>query len=120
MIKIDDLLGTPYRDHGRDRSGYDCYGLAIEVERRFGYRLDDVYYEDHDTALSDATRATLNVTPIDRPRAGAVIEMETKGELHIGVCLNAREFIHMTRTGCRVNNIGLFKVRGIYGVNTRI
>lgn len=114
------MLGTPYRDHGRDKSGYDCYGLAIEVERRMGYKLDDVFYENHDLTLSSEYAPTLNVTPIEKPREGAIIEMEYGKEIHIGVCLNAREFIHMTRTGCRVNHIGSIKVRGLYGIDTRI
>lgn len=120
MIEINDLLGAPYKDHGRDVSGFDCYGLAIEVARRFGYKLNDVVYENHNIELSDENKPTLNVTPIDKPRAGAVLEMEHQNELHIGICLNEREFIHMTRTGCRVNQIGIIKIRGIYGINTRI
>ena len=120
MIAINDLLGTPYRDHGRDKSGYDCYGLAIEVARRFGYKLDDVIYENHDLELSNSYAPTLNVTPIDTPREGALLEMQYKDELHIGICLNSREFIHMTRGGCRVNAIGTIKIRGIYGITTRL
>ena len=120
MIQINDLLGVPYKDHGRDKKGFDCYGLAIEVARRFGYKLNDIIYENHNIELSAQNVPTLNVTPIEAPRAGAVIEMQYGNELHIGVCLNNREFIHMTRNGCRVNQIGIYKIRGIYGINTRI
>lgn len=119
-IQINDLIGAPYKDHGRDASGYDCYGLAIEVSRRFGYKLNDVIYENHNLALSAENVPTLNVTPINEPREGAIIEMEYGNEIHIGVAINNREFIHMTRTGCRINQIGIFKIRGIYGINTRI
>lgn len=120
MIEINDLLGVPYKEHGRDKTGYDCYGLAIEVAKRYGYKLNDVIYENHDIELSAANIPTLNVTPIDKPRAGAIVEMEYGLELHIGICLSAREFIHMTRTGCRINSIGTIKVRGFYGINTLI
>lgn len=119
-IELNDLIGTPYKDHGRDAGGYDCYGLAIEVARRYGYKLKDVIYENHDLELSAANIPTLNVTPIEKPRAGAIIEMEYGDELHVGVCLSDREFIHMTRGGCRVNQIGILKIRGFYGINTRI
>lgn len=119
-IELNDLIGTPYKDHGRGVGGYDCYGLAIEVAKRFGYKLNDVIYENHDIELSEKNAPTLNITPIEKPCEGAVIEMETGGELHIGICLNSREFIHMTRTGCRINQIGTIKVRGYYGINTRI
>lgn len=119
MIQLNDLLGVPYKDHGRDINGMDCYGLAIEVSRRYGYRLDDVLYDDHDIRLSDEHKPTLNVSPINAPEAGAIIEMQYGSELHIGVCINKREFIHMTRAGCRISPIGVYKVRGYYGVNTR-
>lgn len=120
MIYINDLLGAPYKEHGRDINGFDCYGLAIEVARRFGYELNDVVYNNHNIELSAEYAPTLNVTPIETPREGALLEMQYNNELHIGICLNAKEFIHMTRGGCRVNRIGTFKVRGIYGINTRI
>ena len=119
-IELNDLIGIPYKDHGRDASGYDCYGLAIEVSRRYGYKLNDVIYEDHSLTLSAENVPTLNVYPIDTPREAAVLEMEYENNLHIGVCINKREFIHMTRNGCRVSPIGLFKIRGIYGISTRI
>ena len=119
-MSFDDLLGVPYKDHGRDKNGYDCYGLAIEAARRFGYKLDDVIYDDHALELSDEYKPTLNVTPIDKPRAGALIEMKCGDELHVGICINSREFIHMTRTGCRINQIGAINIRGLYGINTRI
>lgn len=120
MIQIDDLLGVPYKDHGRDKSGYDCYGLAIEVARRFGYKLDDVYYENHNLELSAEYIPTLNTTPRDTPDEGVLIEMQYKNEIHIGVCLNGYDFIHATRNGVRVNKIGTFKIRGYYGINSRI
>lgn len=120
MVEINDLLGIPYKDHGRDASGMDCYGLAIEVQRRYGYKLHDVVYDCHALELENEKLPTLNVHRIAGPETGALIEMQWRNELHIGVCLNTREFIHMTRTGCRVSQIGAVKVRGYYGCNTRI
>lgn len=119
-IYVGDLIGVPYKDHGRDMAGLDCYGLAIEVARRYGYELRDVYYSNHDISLSAQHAPTLNVTRIDGPKPGALIEMHLQDELHIGVCLNKREFIHMTRTGCRINRIGTLPIRGFYGIDTRL
>lgn len=120
MAEIADLIGIPYKDNGRDITGMDCYGLAIAAAARYGYRLNDVIYDNHDIELSAALRPTLNVTPTDKPAAGVIIEMETGNELHIGVCINATEFIHETRTGSRINRIGSLPVRGLYVVNNRI
>ena len=120
MIPIADLIGKPYRDNGRGPDAYDCYGLAIEVERRAGYKLNDVQYTDHAPSLCNKYAPTLNVYKLDKPREGALLEMYTDGELHIGVCINEREFIHETKYGARINHIGSIQVRGIYGISTRI
>ena len=117
-ININDLIGIPYKEHGRSSDGMDCYGLAIEVMRRYGYKLNDVVYENYDLELSAENIPTLNLTPIDAPREGAILEMQYNNELHIGVCISKKEFIHMTRTGCRINHIGTIPIRGIYGCNT--
>lgn len=119
-IKVNDLLGVPYKDHGRDLAGMDCYGLAIEVSRRYGNKLNDVFYEDNAAELCDIHAPTLNIKKIEKPEPGALLEMRIGNTLHIGVCINDREFIHMTRGGCRINQIGIIKVRAIYGFNSCI
>lgn len=36
-----DLIGTPYVPNGRGPGGYDCLGLAIELQRRQGRAVPD-------------------------------------------------------------------------------
>ncbi|CAM4306465.1 NlpC/P60 family protein [Treponema peruense] len=118
---IDDLIGIPYKDHGRDHNGMDCYGLAIEAAARFGYKLNDVVYENHNAELADVYAPTLNVHRIEKPREGALLEMTAdNGNLHIGICINNKEFIHETRNGSRINRIGVLPVRNIYGIDIRL
>lgn len=38
---LTDLIGAPFQDGGRDKNGYDCWGLASEVFRRYGISLPD-------------------------------------------------------------------------------
>lgn len=41
-IRLDDLIGVPFIDGGRDAAvGFDCWGLSIEVFRRYGIALPD-------------------------------------------------------------------------------
>lgn len=41
-----DLIGTPFVGLGRDpKKGLDCYGLTMEVFRRYGYEIPE-YTED--------------------------------------------------------------------------
>ena len=113
---VDDLLGKPYKEHGRGPDAYDCYGLVLEVERRLGKNLPDVVYEDHSLELSRKA-ATLPLMRIERPVRGAVIEIESKNELHIGVALNSSTIIHSTyNRGVCVHPLYMFKLRGIYGL----
>ena len=113
---VDDLLGKPYEEHGRGPDAYDCYGLVIEVERRLGKALPDVVYQNHDLELSRKA-ATLPLARTDRAERGSVIEIESKGELHIGVALSPTVMIHSTyNRGVCVHPIKMFKVRGIYGL----
>lgn len=45
-IKFDDLIGIPFVGLGRDpKKGLDCYGLTMEVFRRYGYEIPE-YTED--------------------------------------------------------------------------
>lgn len=38
---LTDLIGIPFVDGGRDTAGLDCFGLAMEVFRRYGIELPD-------------------------------------------------------------------------------
>ena len=48
MIDYTDLIGVPFKNRGRDvKTGVDCYGLVIEVFKRFGHNIPE-YYADYD------------------------------------------------------------------------
>ncbi len=117
MLDVSDLIGIPYKEHGRDLSGFDCYGLAIEVERRFGKVLIDVFYHNHDAELSQMWAPLLNVRRIDSIIEGALIEIHIGTSLHIGVALNDSMMIHATTNqGVRISRIKAYKVAAVYEV----
>lgn len=46
MIDYTDLIGTPFVNKGRDKiKGLDCYGLCIEVYKRYGIDIPEYYKE---------------------------------------------------------------------------
>lgn len=96
MINVSDLIGIPYKENGRDKTGLDCYGLAIEVEKRFGKSLNDAVYENHDIELSQKWTPLLNIYQTDSIKAGTLIEIHTKSTLHIGIALDETLMIHAT------------------------
>lgn len=52
MIDYSDLIGTPFKNEGRDpKTGLDCYGLVKEVYRRFGYDIPEYLAPFNDVPL---------------------------------------------------------------------
>ena len=117
-MKWDDLLTVPYKANGRDMSGMDCYGLVLECCRRNGTPLRDVRYEGAEISadtLSFYTRK-VNVRPIENAKAGAVIECEYEGNLHIGFLIDTKTVLHMTYEGMRVSPLLAFRHVRFYEV----
>lgn len=117
-VDVSDLIGVPYKEHGRDKTGLDCYGLAIEVLRRYGKTLPDVVYDrDHDYELSNENAPLLPLVKIDEAEEGCLIEMRYRGELHIGVYIGNHRFIHATRgQGVRLSHLGIIPVHAYWRV----
>ena len=110
MIDIADLIGVPFVEFGRDiKNGLDCYGLAIEVERRLGKTLKDVALEKFDRKKVERTAPNLNVKKLrlDEISEGVILEfygLQDK-RLHIAVALDKKTFIHATENqGVRISS----------------
>jgi cell wall-associated NlpC family hydrolase len=116
-MTVNDLIGIPWKLHGRDKNGYDCYGLAIEVEARLGKKLNDIYYENNDAELCKDKAFSLNVRPTQKLEVGNIIQMTLNNELHLGVIITPLTFIHATRNqGVRISKIGAIPYNAIYEV----
>lgn len=92
-------LGLPWRDHGRDHDGVDCWGLVRLVYReRWGLDLDGydgVYASAGEVAAIDAAIRTAAVSPtwmrIDRPIEGDVaLYRRGRAEAHVGLVIGER------------------------------
>lgn len=115
MINIADLIGVPFVEFGRDiKNGLDCYGLAIEVEKRLGKTLKDVVLEKFDRAKVERTAPNLNVKKLrlDEISEGVILEfygLQDK-RLHIAVALDKKTFIHATENqGVRISSFASSK-----------
>lgn len=110
MIDVTDLIGTRFKTHGRNsKEGFDCYGLAIEVSRRFGHTLEDLWYQksDNETFSNNAgsmlERMNESLKRTERQKEGNLVIFEEMGRMvHIGVILEENIFIHCDKYGCRI------------------
>ena len=117
-MKWDDLLGVPYRVHGRDRHGMDCYGLVLECLRREGKTLPDFYYmSDKQPGSAVADYAARTGARRSGKKPGALAEYENRdGSLHIGYMVDGDNMLHMTYSGVRLSPVGIFRNVTFYEV----
>lgn len=117
MNDIDDLLGIPFKLHGRDISGYDCYGLVIEVERRLGHKMVDLYtiYEsgNNEKALDENVRNIIygcKLVKATEPKFGDILFFyDSKYRIcHIGVLLEKDDFIHCDADGVKISQLSTY------------
>lgn len=110
MIEIDDLLGIRYKHNGRTKEGFDCYGLAIEVERRFGHELpdmDEFKSRDRDFMVCKdmaLTKVVKKVKEVPVPTKEGDVILFNNGSIlnHIGVYLGDGKYIHCNKYGVHV------------------
>jgi cell wall-associated NlpC family hydrolase len=112
-LPVDDLVGLPYKAHGRDETGLDCFGLILIIASRNGTPIPDVWYKGFDPSLIKLAEQ-MNVEKTDKLQAGCIIEMENKGRLHLGYSLDDKKMIHATLEGVIVENIGKYPVKGCW------
>jgi cell wall-associated NlpC family hydrolase len=121
MINIDDLLGVPYKTNGRSKySGFDCYGLAIEVSKRFGHEIPDIEKaREKDYDFDECQKLVLKkikVKEIETPQTEGDIVLITQlngAFTHIGIYLGNDLIIHCDRRGVRVEK--QYMLKGMIG-----
>lgn len=111
-LYISDLIGVRFTNHGRSiEEGFDCYGLAIEVSKRIGHTLKDLWYEKScaETFNANANEmiAANDVEETKELKLGnLIVFFNTKGDMvHIGVILDDELFIHSDVGGVRVTRL---------------
>ena len=85
------MLGQPYRSGGTAPGGFDCSGLVVYAARDAGLALP--------RTTQDLLRAGEPVAPADL-RAGDLVFLHLAAkELHVGIALDARRFVHAPSSG---------------------
>ncbi|WP_196603425.1 C40 family peptidase [Pectinatus haikarae] len=110
-MQYDDLIGIPFEDGGRDKTGLDCWGLAKEIYYRKGIDLPE--FNISAMATKRITDALTKNKPLwrklNKPEEYAlvVIKLVCGGWAdHVGVCIDNNKFIHAyRRTGVVIDRL---------------
>ena len=119
-MKYDDLLNVPFKKFGRDKSGYDCYGLVMECCRRAGTPLKDLYGDIVDlpaNGVNDYISGGLNVRRIPKPKVGALAYSIYKGNVHVAYIVERNLVIHaIIDKGVRISPLAAIRPIAYYEV----
>lgn len=107
---IEKYLGVPYRHHGRDLSGLDCYGLILRIFEEQGVALWDIN-EDYDPQWSWQGKDLFiqnyarEWELVEDPRFMDVSCFRNGKDVvnHAGVLLGENKFIHAVKAGVVVS-----------------
>lgn len=112
VININDLLGVNYVLNGRTKKGFDCYGLAIEVSKRFGHEMPDVEEARKDCINFEEclkkglTLAKVKEVPYPETEGDVVFLKNFIGiQDHIGIYLGDDQFIHCNGHGVHIEKL---------------
>lgn len=122
-ISVNDLIGCGFKTHGRTKEeGFDCYGLAIEVLKRNGITLPDLWYDNSkESDIKERVETLTKFIKIDNFENLCIIDIETyRNYTHIGVYVGEGKFVHaIEKYGVIVENVSKYRhrIKGLYKVS---
>lgn len=97
-------IGLTFKDHGRDRTGLDCWGLVrLVLSEQFGLALPSFIHEYKHTLEKTRiapliTRELLRWQPVaaGQEQAGDIVILRLHGQpMHVGLVLGDRQMLHI-------------------------
>lgn len=121
MTALDDYVGIPWLERGRDREGCDCWGLlAMVLSDRFGVALPS-YRDDYQTVKDTAAIVGLIDGHMDewvsiadgQEREGDGLLMSIAGRpRHVGIVVSPGLVLHIERgVGSLIENYRCHRLR---------
>ena len=109
-----DLIGIPYKVHGRDESGLDCFGLIWLIAKRNGTPIRDPEYKGFSCTLTRLADY-VGLKKLNKFEVNCILEIEKENRLHLGYSIDNTRMIHCTIDGgVTVEEISNFNVKGFY------
>ncbi len=105
-IWLGHYIGLPFKEHGRDRSGLDCWGLVrLVLDEQFGFHVPS-YASDYTRTTDSAAisrlidREAMDWRAIARGQEclGDVIVLRMRGQpMHVGLIAGDGQMLHVER-----------------------
>lgn len=126
---VRDLLGTPFVNGGRDKSGFDCWGLVKFVySNLYGLIVPDYKIDCRNASLINTNiqeETSLKWEKLEPPEPPCIVIMRFNSPIsnHIGVYIGEGHFLHTaSKIGVNVDSIhqsywkrhidGFYRLRG--------
>lgn len=122
-------IGIPYKSHGRDFDGCDCYGLCrLFLKNEMGKDLPEINQYADASAAAEVSNLIINNQPLlsgdrkDIPEVGDVVVIRFKGiASHVGVYVGHGRILHILKG---INSMVIpvdhplirGKIEGYYGI----
>ena len=124
VVPYHDLLGVPWKDHGRDKAGLDCYGLLMVLFARKDIILPEFDYpEDAEISfvhmLISGKKSLVDEILKPEPWDIVSISIVLPYESHLGAVVSDYDFVHIRRdtrvTVSRLDSpLWRARIRGFY------
>ena len=97
-------IGLPFLDHGRDRSGLDCWGLVrLVMAEQFGVALPSYAHEYQRTTQVDKISDLIaresmrwKIIPAGSEACGDTVVLRVRGKpMHVGMVMGDRQMLHI-------------------------
>lgn len=105
-IWVGHYIGLPFKEHGRDRAGLDCWGLVrLALMEQFGFHLPSYTNEYDRTSDSDKIGRLVSrearawrAMPLGQEDIGDVVVMRMRGQpMHVGLIAGDGLMLHVER-----------------------
>lgn len=105
-MELEQYIGIPFKDHGRDKDGCDCWGLVrLVYKEQLGIELPDLgdTYSDAyarsevNQTVNGATAQNWNIDVTNEPRKPLDVLTFTRGgiETHVGLYVSEGVMLHV-------------------------
>jgi len=111
---IKKYIGIPFKEHGRNFNGLDCYGLLICIFKEIGINIEDYNYEtteqfgdiNYNLILKNYYKQFQIVEKKDIQEWDIVLIRGNRNLLnHCGIMLDKIKFIHVDKNGVIISKL---------------